>query len=357
MALSFKSLLTSIQSQTFEQAQRVVGIDIGSASIKVVELDHTDKGPILCTYGELQLGPYAGNDLGAPTELDPKQQLAALVDVLREAGVAAEKGVLAVPLSSSFVTVAPFRATAKEQLDARIPVEARKYIPVPLAEVTLDWIEVPAASSEKNIREVLLVALQNEAMSATNVLLSQVSMAGQPTELEIFSAIRATAESDSSLYSIIDIGAQYSRLYIVRDGILVRVHRVATGGSAITRQIMTESGKSFAESEEIKRNANGSPEVLAVTELVLRPGISEFARAMSAYEQESGLAIEKVILSGGVASTLGLASSVQAVINRPTVIANPFSKVGFPAFMEDVLTDIGPAFTGSVGAALRLIYS
>ncbi len=354
MALSLQSLFSSLKPPAPEVA-RTVGIDIGSSSIKVVELEQTERAPVLRTYGELQLGPYAGKELGACVQLEPQQQLEAVVDVLREAGVTAKTGVLLIPLSASFVTVVPLMADPEEDLQSRIPVEARKYIPVAASEVTLDWIEVPTTpNEEKPTREVLMVALQNEALQKTNQLLGQVGMLGQPTELEIFSSVRATITDQQQTYAIIDLGASRSRLYIVRDGIVVRLHHLQVGGMRITEQVAKQFSLAFADAEMQKRDANNQ-DVLSLAVDVLRPALVEFGNILARYERDSGLGISQVMLGGGVSTTVGLAPIVQDQLQRSVIVANPFTKVGYPLFMEDVLRTIGPSFVPAVGAALRIV--
>ena len=107
---------------------RVVGIDIGSSSIKVVEIQERDGALSLTTYGELQLGPYANQDIGQSVVLEAKQEQQALVDVIRESTVKADKAVFAMPLSSSFVTMIDFEADIKEDISSRVRVEATKIL-------------------------------------------------------------------------------------------------------------------------------------------------------------------------------------------------------------------------------------
>ena len=83
---------------------------------------------------------------------------------MRESNVKAKDGVLAIPLTASFVTVVPISIKPGESLEGKIRVQARKYIPVPLQDVTLDWTELNAYGDEEVVvHEILLAAIQNEA--------------------------------------------------------------------------------------------------------------------------------------------------------------------------------------------------
>src|SRR3989338_5254914 len=138
---SLRKIFSGLSTKASD-ANRVMGIDIGSSSIKVVEVQERDGVLTLTTYGELQLGPYADTEIGQSVTLDTKKEQQALVDVIRESAVKASSAVFAMPLASSFVTTIHFTADQEEDISSRVRVEARKYIPVPIGEVTLDWAEI-----------------------------------------------------------------------------------------------------------------------------------------------------------------------------------------------------------------------
>ncbi|MDO8576390.1 MAG: pilus assembly protein PilM, partial [bacterium] len=115
----------------------VLGIDIGASSAKVVQLRTSRGAAILETYGEIALGPYAQQPIGKAVKLTPEKTAEALTDLMREANVTARSGGLSIPFSSSLVSVIDLPHIAPEQLKRMIPIEARKYIPIPVSEVTL----------------------------------------------------------------------------------------------------------------------------------------------------------------------------------------------------------------------------
>ena len=123
--------------------QSVLGIDIGGSSIKVVQIRKKGGRAILETYGELALGPYNGLEVGRATSLPAEKLAEALKDVMREAHVTTTQCGIAIPLQSSLVSIVPMPALPESQLSSMIPLEARKYIPVPISEVTLDWSIIP----------------------------------------------------------------------------------------------------------------------------------------------------------------------------------------------------------------------
>ncbi len=360
MDFSLSNLLTTLKKQAGATDSKVVGIDLGSSSIKVVELENTDRAITLKTYGELQLGPYGETDLGSTVQLSEEKRIEALVDVLREANVKAKAGVLAMPLSSSFVVTIPLTIGQDEDIENKIPIEARKYIPVPLSDVILDWTELPVhGNTESSVHEVLLAAIQTDELATLNSIMRAVSMSSQPSEIEVFSAVRAIQKPGVATTVIIDMGAQVTKLYIANDGVLERIHRVSVGGTSITNKLAQLLQVSFQEAENMKRSKELQPEVKQeldkVTSSTLSGALQEFKRIIDQYESRTSLQISTVVLVGGVAQMSGVASVAREVLGRDVQIGNAFDKVAYPAFMEDTLKEIGPNFAVSLGAALRAL--
>lgn len=345
----------------------VVGIDIGSSSIKVVELEDKKGVLTLNTYGELQLGPYAGKHIGESVLPTPKQEQEAVVDVLRESSVEAKRAVYAMPLSSSFVTNVHIEAEPNADISSMVRIEARKVIPVSLSEITLDWAEVEPAESqadktkittgEKVDRSVLIAAIQNAALERFKVLMQFVTLPQPPTEIECFSAIRALHSNANADEAVIDIGAVSSKLYIAKGGLLMRMHRIRAGGAIATNRIASVLNVSFEEAELLKqqanRNATNFADIKRAHDSSYERTFREFAQVLREYEAKTGISINTVHLSGGGALFPGTDSFVSGIIGRPVVKAHPFAKVSYPAFMQDTIKEIGPTFSVALGAALR----
>lgn len=341
-----------------ESPRHVVGIDFGSSSVKVVEIEQRDTMLALKTYGELQLGPYTGQELGSVTNPSVTQRIEALVDVMRESKVTGESAVLAMPLSNSFLTIVTIKATEDEDIAPRIPVEARKFIPVPMTEISLDWSELPAfPNTPENVREVLLAAVQNVANKEMHELLDAVEMASQPTEIEVFSTIRACVQSTKETTAVIDLGAQTSKLYITHDGTLRKMHRVFAGGAQATAHLAKQLDVSHEEAENCKRNYSSdgpyATEIKKVIANAFERSFQEFRRVLAEYEERTGMTIDRIVLSGGSSAFPEMQSYARYMLDRETTCSNAFAKIAYPAFLEDVLQRIDPTFVVALGAALR----
>ena len=232
------NFLYSISNLFGKKSQSVLGVDIGSSSIKVVQLARKNGHPVLETYGELSLGQYAGKSVGEATSLPTEKIVEAINDMLKEKEVNISTRIcgVAIPFASSLISVIEMPLVKKVQLDQMIPIEARKYIPVPISEVTLDWYIIPkdktpeevAASGPNNPAalvstpkvEVLIVALHNETIARYKEIITKTALEASFFEIEIFSTMRSILDQEVSPILIVDMGATNTKLYIVERGVL-----------------------------------------------------------------------------------------------------------------------------------------
>lgn len=342
----------------------VVGIDIGSSSIKVVQLTRNGDEISLGTYGELQLGPYANVEIGRATNLDPARLAEALVDILREAGVTTKQAALSISYASSFVTVLSLPVADEAKLASMVPLEARKYVPVSISEVTLDWFVIPDArgtkEGAKTDMRVLLAAIHNEALGKYQAVMKKAALNLTLTEIEIFSTIRSSVHADDGVVFIVDIGAATTKLYVVAAGMVQRAHSITVGSQDMTLSLSQALELSVAEAEELKRQVGieeegNDPRIRQSINFALERILTEARRVMGAYEQNASTQVTKVFLTGGGALLRGLLPSAATLLEREVFLADPFAHVTYPAFLEDTLKEAGPSFAVALGAALRHI--
>jgi type IV pilus assembly protein PilM len=360
----------------------VVGIDIGSSSIKVVQLRKSSGSAMLETYGELSLGPYGGVEIGRATKLPPDKLAEALIDVMVESNVTTKQCGVSVPFSSSLITLITMPALPDAQLAKMIPLEARKYIPVPISEVQLDWFIVPDEQAKyysKDVKEeevpegdrkkyeqvsVLLVAIHNEMANHYTEVLSLSKLVPLFYEIEIFSTIRSVLDRSTAPVVILDIGAANTKLYVVEYGIVKVTHLIGRGAQDITLTLANTLGISVARAEELKRElgllgaGTKKEDMQHVSEVVSRTMqyvFSEANRAILNFQKRFNKNVTKVILTGGGAALVGIDRLAQEHFEMEVLVASPFSAVQTPAFLEDVLKQAGPGFSTAMGLALRAL--
>lgn len=345
-----------------KKSKSVIGVDVGSSSLKVVQLRREGGTAVLETYGEIALGPYAGAEVGQATNLPAEKIAETLKDLLREANVTSKDAGISIPFSRSLITMVelPRRQNAEEQKTV-ISLEARKYIPVPISEVQLDWFIVPDMLPEgaelPSKVKVLLVAVHNDELTLLQNVVTQAGIEASFYEIEIFSTIRSVVDEPVKPVLVMDIGASATKVYVVERGVVALSHVIRQGGQDVTRTIATAHGFPVAQAETLKKQhgfGNGdAPYGKESIELVFSRIFAEAKRGLAKYESASQKAVSGLVLTGGGGVTKELAAYAKSFFAVDVKIADPFAKTSAPAFMRPVLSEIGPEFAVAVGLALR----
>lgn len=351
----------------------VIGLDIGSSAIKVVQLAKIKGKAVLKTYGSIALGPYAGLTIGQAANLQPEVISSIIKDLLPEANVTTKNSGVAIPVRSSLVTLIEMpNGLPESKMNEMIPIEARKYIPVPISEVALDWWIIPEEEDKsfdfevfnnqvrkkKEKTEVLVVSIHNEVLNSFNSIVSSAGLATSFFEIEMFATIRALVDREVSSVMIFDMGAAVTKLYIVERGVIKKSHVINKGSQDITLSIAQGLQVNPEKAEKIKRNLHTLAEedvkgVYDIIELTLDYIFSEANTVMLSYEKKYNKSLSKVILTGGGVSMKGFIDVAKAQFHTEVILGDPFAKVETPAFLSDMLKSTGLDFAVAVGLALR----
>ena len=349
----------------------VVGVDIGSSFVKVVQLHKKSGKAILDTYGEIALGPVAGLEVGQATNLSTDKLVEAMKDLFAEAKVTSTDMVFAIPLTSALLIVIEMPDMGEAQLKEMIPIEARKYIPTAVSEVSLSYWIIPrldrtyvdpdvedANKKSKPKADVLLAAVHNDVLAKYQDIATKMGATSASFEIEIFSTIRSTMGRDASATMIFDIGAANTKVAILEEGVVRSSNLFNVGSQDVTLALSRSKGISMLRAEEIKREFGlpGDPTDPAVAEIMrlsVERIFGEANRILLNYEQQKRVTISKVIFSGGGALLKGIMDLAENSFETPVVYGNSFDKVEAPAVITPLLKDAGPEFAVAVGLALR----
>lgn len=372
----FDSILASVgKFFNTKTASSIVGIDIGSSSIKVVQLKQQNARIVLETYGEIALGPYENKSPGELTNLSNEQLSQVLQDLLREANITARDPYFAIQSNASLVFLLNLPRIAERDLGTTIPNEARKYIPVPLSEVLLDWWVLPenltspgdeqVLTTDTNKMEVFVAAIRNDALTKYKNVIASAGLSAGSFEMEVFSALRSTLKNDLSPVLLVDFGASGVRIAAVEYGVVKKFHTVNRGSYHLSSTLMQSLNISFDRAEALKKEigltGEGYQEQVEKTREVLRANIpylfSEIGSVLQSYEQEYRKAINKVYLIGGGAQLIGFKEELEQRFGVPVYHTQAFSRVQAPAFLEPVLAQSSGTFAVALGCALKQLQS
>ncbi|MDO8470999.1 MAG: pilus assembly protein PilM [bacterium] len=371
-------------SKFFNQGEfSALGVDIGSSAIKIVQIKKKNGQAVLETYGELALGPYAGVGVGQAVVLTSDKIAQALIDLMREkeVNITTKKCGISIPFASSLMSVIEMPNVSSRQLAVMVPLEARRYIPVPISEVMLDWSVIPKseveeedsseyATTEERLPvdrgagapailakvDVLIVAIHNETIARYQEIVAKCGLEAGFFEIEIFSTMRAVLDEALQPVMIMDMGAASTKLYVVERGVIRSSHTINRGSQDITMTISKSMGLSLERAEVMKRQVGAAGKDKNLTDVIiltLDHIFSEVNNALLAFEKKYNKTVSKVILVGGGSALKGLAELAKNNFKTDVVIADPFNKVSAPAFLENILKETGPEFAVAIGLALR----
>jgi len=368
----------SLFSNLFSKPETsALGIDIGSSAIKIVQVKKKNGQAVLETYGELALGPYANLTVGQAAALPPEKLAQALVDLMneKEVNITTKNCGISIPFASSLMTVMEMPEVSTKQLSVMVPLEARKYIPVPISEVTLDWSLIPKSETrtEAKVKEfgaeekkdegvvlpkvdVLVVAIHNQTIARYQEIVTKAGLDASFFEIEIYSTMRSVLDDGLRPVMIMDMGAASTKLYVIERGIVRASHTVNRGSQDITSTISKSLGITPEQAEVMKRDVGATgtdANVNDVIKLVLDYVFAEANNTLLSFEKKYNKTVSKVILVGGGASLKGLMEMAKDNFKTEAVIADPFNKLASPAFLENILKETGPEFAVAIGLALR----
>ncbi len=348
--------------------KQAIGVDIGSSYVKIVQLKKKGGKPVLETYGVLALGPYNKTEVGSVTNLKSEDVAKAITDLMKESNVTINNAVVSIPsLSSLIFTLSLPNKIAEGEMAKIIPIEARKYIPVPISEVTLDWFVIPddGGSFEETKEEnrmkdkidVLVVAIHNDTIAQYKDIVKKTSLVCESLEMEIFSNIRSILGHELAPVMIIDFGASKVKVSIIENGILRVFHVVNRGSQDITRNISQSLNLTFDEAERLKRSvgldASMDPRIEKIVKMSIQYIYTDINSIVFNYQKKYNRDVSKIFLTGGGSMLKGFLEASRENFRSDVVYADPFSKTETPAFIQPVLQTSGPEFSVALGLALH----
>ena len=345
-------------------SKNFLGIDIGTSSIKVVELSRKGQAQELENYGEIKTLSFKESpfrQVEKNTLSFSNQEVASAIKaVLREAEIQTKEVNFSIPDFSSFFTSFELPQMTKKELPGAVKYEARSYIPLPLSEITLDWSVIEGSVSNnlklKRPLKILVVAVPNEVINHYQEIAAMSNLRVKALEAEAFALSRALAKNEKNMVGIVDIGARSTTFNILEQGHLKISHSFNISGNELT-EIMRRSLKiDYEKAEEIKKNLGLSQNQNNIREILfplIDSIIFEVKKISNSFYQQEGKEIEKIILSGSSSLLPGLKEYFSEELKKETVLANPFSGISYPAVLEETLKELGPSYAIATGLAQK----
>lgn len=346
----------------FSGGKNILGVDLGSTSIKLVELKRDGKMPSLVTYGYLE---KASGDI-ARGDQDFLQQstIDSLKKLCQRAGVTTNLAVTALPNFSVFFSIITLPAMPDKELKEAITTKAKKIIPLPIEEVILDWkilekIKLVSDSQDggkrgENFRILINVASKKLVKRYMDVFkganLQLVSL-----ETESFALARALVDGDPSTVMVVDFSAVSTDIIVVEKTIPIFNRSIDVGGVALTRALAENLHLDFQKAEQFKRDLGmaGETEIPSAIKTTLQSIVEEIKYSISIFKSQNNKNIEKIILSGGSAYLNKISEFFSQELAIKVIVSNPWKRIAYPADLEPALVEVAPRFSVAIGLALR----
>ena len=340
----------------------MLGVDIGTSAIRVVELAKHGEQEKLVNYGFVSLGPLGAESVKKMKKdtllLSSKKIAEILSSILKVAGVQTKQAIFSIPDFATFFISFTLPSMSREEIPQAVEFEARRHVPLPLSEVTLDWMITKGDISGRKIgsMEILLVGVPHATIEQyTNVAeLCQLNLLS--LEAEVFGLVRALMKGNQKVVALIDMGAQSTTCSIV-DGQKLRFsHSFDIAGNDLTERLSQSFGLDYQAAERLKRKQGllkGKEDTRKVLSPLLDLMVSEVEKVVQSFYQQEGKEIESYIMSGGSAYLPGLKDHLSESFKKDIKIARPFGHMVYPPILEGVIKEISPAFSVVVGMASR----
>lgn len=340
----------------------VLGVDIGTTSIKIVELQKERGRMKLKNYGEYY--PPSSKKEILPVEKGFvsffEEGVANVIkEIFKEAKIRTRDLVLSLPVFSSFATLIELPLMEPDEVPEAIRFQAYQYIPVPIEEVVLNWILIEERELllEGKI-QVLLVAVPKDIIEKYAEIARILNLNLKALEIESFAEARALARDEERPVVIVNIGGKTTNVTIVDRGFIKLCHNLDFSSFDLTKALSRKLNISLERAEEFQKTKGLKKELDTLVAPILLPMVDKIIfgvdGAIDSYlSKNPRKKIQKIILSGGVANMPGLVDYFSSKFSVEVERANPFKNVLFPPVLEDILEVIGPSFSVAVGLALR----
>lgn len=358
-----------------------LGIDIGSSSIKIVELKRKQDKVALVTYG---FSDKLAENYNDANRLDIKNIVSVIDSIFKKSGFSASRNVVSsLPTYSVFSSIINLSGSlSAKDLESAIQWEAKKVIPLPLADIYLGWQKISDdgevnkssfwseslaklnppkadANAEKKVtkatNKVLLIGAPKNLIKSYAHTFKTMQFTLVSLETEIFGLIRSLIGNDKSTTMIVQIGANSSNIFIVDKGVPILSRSIDVGGLAVTKAISKSLNISLEKAEQFKYDLASTSQTLALPKMitdVTAPIFNEVKYIREVFGVKEGYNVEKIILTGGGAMLHGLPEYLSELLDVNVVVGDPWFRIAYPVEIKPVLEQIGPRMAVAIGLAM-----
>lgn len=338
------------------------GLDIGTSSLKAVEIRRDSKGKSLQVYA---LAPIpVGTSFVTDADTDLKLLSQSIRDFVNSYPFSSNKVVVALPESQIFTRVVTLPRMSEKELSHSMQWEAQQHVPVPLSEVSLDFQIIEAGGEKSEKMDVLLIAAPKNLVQKYLKILRDASLDPVGIETETMAVSRALVSDDPGTppTMIVNIGAMTTDLSVVSKKSIRFTRSISTGGDALARSISQALSFDLNQAEEYKKTygldqTQLEGKVMQAIKPIFDVVVDEVKRSTAFYGTHNKEdRIKRVIICGGTASLPGIIVYMAASLDLEVQLGDPWQKIYLPSkFSRKELEEAGPNFAVAAGLAIKEI--
>ncbi len=341
--------------------QRVLGLDIGTRVVKLVEVHRSRK--------QLQLG-YVGccplaDGIIVEKEIRQPEKLADAIAILYQNSKSKTANVcLAVSGKSVITKQISLNSMTDQEVEKLIMVEAEPYIPFPMEDVNLDFVILGDSPDRPGFMDVLLVAVKKDFLTQYVDIVTSLNLTPVVVDVDCYALEvmfdHCYPDIEDETVALINVGASLTNINILVSGTSHFVRDLPLGGDLISQDIIRFFNVNFMQAENIKRGATlGNISPTNLQSLFARHVdslVSELKKTLDFFDANvSRKSVQSIFLSGGSAGIYGFPAALESETGLPVYLVDPFRLVSVDPkqFDSDYLTRIGPSMAVAFGLAMR----
>jgi len=342
--------------------RKLVGVDISSVGVKLIELSRDKAGLKLEAMAMTSIPRDA---IVENTIIDSSAVTAAIREAVNIARPTGREAAFSVSGNAAIIKMITLPTMSEFDLESEIEFEANEYIPYNIDEVFLDFQILGPVPNDPERMEVVLVACKREVIEDYQLVLKEAGLEAACVDCSVFCLENAAElmqgqiwdadSTEETVYALVNIGASLISINILSNGRSLFVRDQFFGGQNLTEEIQSVHGLSYEAAEEMKIRDFSRVDAGAVASFYEGLG-SELARSLDFYvANHAGRPVQKMYISGGSALIPGIDREMSERLGIETSILNPFSVIDVPdqKFDTAYLQAVGPMMMVPVGLALR----
>ncbi len=348
----------------FFKGRAILGVDIGTASIKLAEISETGGKLNLANYGILETKDYLNHPNKAiqtsSLPIEERETANMLKTLVWEVKPKTNLAIASIPSFASFATVIDMPLMSREETAKAVLFQAPQYIPMPVSEALIDWLKIDefGTDARQKFQHIFVVGISKKLIQKYKNIFREAGLRLVSLEFNGLAMTRSLIDAGEDETIIVDIGAEETEIFVASRGRLEYVGGTDYSGIHLTQSVARSLGITTMRAEELKRRRGLSSEgpeseLSTLTIPFLDVIIQEVNHVKEVYQRRYGGEAKKIMLVGGGANLIGIEKYFTKQTGLRGTKPNVFRKVSYNLSLEPVLRQLNNEFPTAIGLAER----